>query len=209
MRKGFTLIELMVVISIISLLSSAILVALGSAKIRANDAIRIQDMNTIRTALTLFYSSKGRYPYNYSTRQPDPNGYSPGIFSSTPNPLTHGNGACDSIAPGAAGADPNNPGTLGAVNNLVIDAYNASMQELVDAGYLATIPHSPSGGGYCYYSYTMADSVRPLMAVVMTVFQAGTLSTTGMSGSCRYNSGNDWCSYSTASKAYCLCVLVP
>jgi len=55
--QGFTLIELMVVVSIIALLSSIILVAIGSAQSKTRDGIRIQNMTAMRTALQLYASN--------------------------------------------------------------------------------------------------------------------------------------------------------
>src|SRR3954465_6059868 len=60
--KGFTLIELLVVISIISLLSSIVLSSIGSARIKARDARRKAEMNSIRTALAFYYNQYGFYP---------------------------------------------------------------------------------------------------------------------------------------------------
>jgi len=59
---GFTLIELLVVISIISLLSSVVLSALNSARSKARDAQRVQDLGELRKALALYYNDNGRYP---------------------------------------------------------------------------------------------------------------------------------------------------
>lgn len=61
-KKGFTLIELLVVISIISLLSSVVLSSLNSARIKARDVRRMQDLGQIRRALELYYDDNGRYP---------------------------------------------------------------------------------------------------------------------------------------------------
>ncbi|MFA7216875.1 MAG: prepilin-type N-terminal cleavage/methylation domain-containing protein [Candidatus Paceibacterota bacterium] len=61
-KKGFTLIELLVVISIISLLSSIVLASLNTARIKARDAKRMQDLRQIRTALELYYDDNGKYP---------------------------------------------------------------------------------------------------------------------------------------------------
>lgn len=62
-NKGFTLIEMLVVIAIIGLLSSVVLVALGPSRNKAKDARIISDLNQARAAAeTLFDPSTGVYP---------------------------------------------------------------------------------------------------------------------------------------------------
>lgn len=61
-RSGFTLIEMLVVVTIIGLLSSTILVGLDNARRRARDARRIVDLRQIQNGLESFYSSKRTYP---------------------------------------------------------------------------------------------------------------------------------------------------
>lgn len=61
-KKGFTLIELLVVIAIIGLLSTLAVVALGSARQKANDAKRLADIKQIQTALELYYTDSSSYP---------------------------------------------------------------------------------------------------------------------------------------------------
>ena len=61
-HRGFTLVELLVVISIIGLLSSFAMVSLNSARIKARDALRKGDMAQLRTAMNLYYDNNFAYP---------------------------------------------------------------------------------------------------------------------------------------------------
>lgn len=61
-KKGFSLVELLVVITIIAILSVAAYSAVGGNTIKARDAKRKQDIGAIQQALELFYVEKGVYP---------------------------------------------------------------------------------------------------------------------------------------------------
>lgn len=61
-QKGFTLIELLVVVAIIGILSSVILVSLSSARSKARDSKRVQDMKQIELALDMYLDDYGSYP---------------------------------------------------------------------------------------------------------------------------------------------------
>lgn len=61
-QKGFTLIEMLVVIGIIGLLASVVLVGLGNARRSGRDAKRISDLRSIQTGLEGFYNACGHYP---------------------------------------------------------------------------------------------------------------------------------------------------
>lgn len=61
-KKGFTLIELIVVIAIIGLLSTLAVVALGSARQKARDSKRLSDLKQLQTALELYYTDVNAYP---------------------------------------------------------------------------------------------------------------------------------------------------
>ena len=60
--RGFTLVELLVVLAIIGLLSSIVLTSLNAARVKARDATRKSQTSEFRTALELYYSRNGRYP---------------------------------------------------------------------------------------------------------------------------------------------------
>jgi prepilin-type N-terminal cleavage/methylation domain-containing protein len=65
MRKrkgGFTLIEMLIVITIIALLASLILVGMGGARAKARDSKRIADLHNVMNALELYYAKSGTYP---------------------------------------------------------------------------------------------------------------------------------------------------
>ncbi len=60
--EGFTLIELMVVISIVSFLASLLLVTVSSARERARNVKRVTDAKQLATAVELYRSTNGTYP---------------------------------------------------------------------------------------------------------------------------------------------------
>jgi len=60
--KGLTLIELLVVVAIVGILTSLTLVALTGTKARARDRRRLEDINTLRNALALYYTEHRKFP---------------------------------------------------------------------------------------------------------------------------------------------------
>lgn len=106
--KAFTLIELMVVISIIALFSSIGMFSYADARQKAYDSKKTVEVQQVEKAILLYKDSKGVVPQNYT--------------------------GTNSVA------------TEGTT------AYTQSMQELVTAGYLSSIPKSPKGTDYSYYA---------------------------------------------------------
>lgn len=66
MKKGFSLIELLVVIGIIATLVALSLPNFVGARERARDAKRKAEMAQLRTALRLYYNDYAQYPAAYS-----------------------------------------------------------------------------------------------------------------------------------------------
>ena len=61
-KKGFSLVELLVVITIIAIMSVAAYTAVGGQTVKAKNSRRTQDISTIQQALELYYVEKGVYP---------------------------------------------------------------------------------------------------------------------------------------------------
>jgi len=61
-NKGFTLIEMLIVIAIISILASVFLVGLRGFRGSAYDARRIQDLQKVQSYLELYYGKNRVYP---------------------------------------------------------------------------------------------------------------------------------------------------
>ncbi|MBP7018422.1 prepilin-type N-terminal cleavage/methylation domain-containing protein [Candidatus Saccharibacteria bacterium] len=60
--EGFTIIELLIVIVVIGILAGLVLNSFGNIQERARDTERQNDINSIHTALELFYTDNSGYP---------------------------------------------------------------------------------------------------------------------------------------------------
>ncbi len=61
-KRGFTLIEMLVVIAIIALLTGIIITNLSGARAKARDSQRISDMGNLQIALELYFDRCKHYP---------------------------------------------------------------------------------------------------------------------------------------------------
>lgn len=69
-RKAFSLIELLIVITIIGILAVAFLPSITSGPSRARDVQRVSDLSDIALALELYYQDNGQYPTAASSSIP-------------------------------------------------------------------------------------------------------------------------------------------
>ena len=75
-NKGFSLIELLVVISIIGILTTVLVMNFVGSRQRARDAQTIQNLNSIKNALRMYYNEYQFYPDNINVLVPT---YIPGL----------------------------------------------------------------------------------------------------------------------------------
>lgn len=61
-KRGFTLIEILIVIAIIGVLASVVLVGLGPTQKQGRDARRISDLKQVQNVLELYFQKCRRYP---------------------------------------------------------------------------------------------------------------------------------------------------
>ncbi len=60
--KGFSLLELLVAIAIITMLASVVIASWNSAREKAQDARRISELKQLKYALELYHTNYGHYP---------------------------------------------------------------------------------------------------------------------------------------------------
>lgn len=61
-QKGFTIVELLIVIAVIGILGLLVLNAVTGAQARARDVDRLNDINAIATHLEIYHGDEGEYP---------------------------------------------------------------------------------------------------------------------------------------------------
>lgn len=63
-QRGFTLVELLVVVAILGILSSIVLVSLSTANTRGKDGAVQANLDSLRTQAQLYYNANGGYSLN-------------------------------------------------------------------------------------------------------------------------------------------------
>ncbi len=93
-KNGFTLLELLVVISIIGILMAMAAVAYSTAQVRARDARRRSDIDAIQQAFEQYYAANGQYINNCQAMAADE--YLSGPLPEDPLGTPY---RCDPVAP--------------------------------------------------------------------------------------------------------------
>jgi len=66
-ERGFTILELLIVVAVIGILSAGILALTGDTKTKSRDNRRAEDMRQIQNALNIYFTDNNRFPV-----EPDP-----------------------------------------------------------------------------------------------------------------------------------------
>lgn len=85
--KGFTLVEIIVVIGIMAVLSGIIFTSFDGAKSRSRDQQRVADISTIQLALEIYFNREKKYPLELiSSSERDPDGFTINDHFTLPTP---------------------------------------------------------------------------------------------------------------------------
>lgn len=151
-NKGFTLIELMVVVAIIAVIAGTITVATGGSRAKARDAQRISDVSQLKLAIQFFADRCGQYPSTLSTSASNgcPTGVTLGNYISTvPTPPA---GASQSAY------DYSTVTTSSVVTNFILHA----KLEKPNAAAQRGLSSNPSGSWSPSLSYTCSSAESSL-----------------------------------------------
>ncbi len=170
MKKGFTLVELLVVIGILAVLTAAVVVVLNPAELlkQSRDAQRLSDFDALRSAISLYLSTASNPAFTNGART---------MVGSTCQTLTM---TCAS-------------NTITKVDGTGWVAVN--FNELTGVGLsspLAALPTDPTNSGSYYYAgaFDSVNKYYELDSVLESSKYSGRMSTDGGSSTSTYEVGN-------------------
>jgi general secretion pathway protein G len=125
-ESGFTLLELLVVMTIIGILAAIAVPALRDSPQRAREATLREDLFTLRSVIDQYHGDKGVFPADLKTLVTD------GYLRKIPvDPMTKSADtwavSLEEITPDATSPDPSQPLTPG-----IIDVHSASADKALD-----------------------------------------------------------------------------
>ncbi len=88
-RKGFTLIEILIVISIMAMFTAMIYSSFDKSKAKSRDQKRVSDISTIQLALEQYFNKHGIYPINLDDLVTPPSPDKPYLSEMPKDPITN------------------------------------------------------------------------------------------------------------------------
>jgi len=148
MRKGFTLIELVIVIGILAILATVVVLVLNPAQLlaQARDAQRVSDLSSVKSAIALYMATAN----------------APALTASTT--CTVGNTVCNG---GGANPNPFTGGTMTYTSSTDVGVAGfygtgwvggVKFGDTAGGSALSALPIDPTNSGSYYYAYR-GDSI--------------------------------------------------
>lgn len=162
-KKGFTMIELIVVVAIIAVLISVAVATLTPSRTKSRDAKRMQDMLQIRTAIELYHIDHGHYPIMSTT------------WTSFNAPAYSGNGITNPNASSIAAA------LAPYLSGTIVDPIGPTTS---DAGYLYRSNSTTNGKDFCLLLYRVPEDMRHYGESYWNVNYPGRCGSVNSSGQC-------------------------
>jgi prepilin-type N-terminal cleavage/methylation domain-containing protein len=148
-QRGFTLIELMVVVGIISVLSVVVLTSLSASKSKSRDQERVAEISQIQLALAYYYDIYFSYPPTLSDDR-----FTPLVVSLPKDPSTGADYAYASIG-ASCGTYPPSSYHLGATLELA----SAALSD--DSNFNSSVGTNVCGGAGFDGTSPLIYDVRP------------------------------------------------
>ena len=156
--RGFTLVELMTVIAIITILAAIIIVSLNNARVRARDAKRLTALDQIHDAVEQYRADYGIYPITDCSTNGGPAYASYQGFWST-------DVVCSSVD--GSGTQTLFQALSPYITQPVIDPLN---QTQADAGYLYI---SSDGVSYCIMAWRTPENLNDFKSSLIPATRCG------------------------------------
>ena len=157
LKKGFTLVEMLIVVVIIGILASAILPRLQGAQSSARDTARKSDLSQLGTALVAYVNNRGEFPKGTKSTPSEgaattPAGKTDALADTTMVPASYIEKALkDVVDLSSLPVDPNRWNTFKGANDVVIDkgqyGYAIMKKNSIDKGGFLLMARSETEWG--------------------------------------------------------------
>ncbi len=138
-QQGFTLIEILIVISIIGVLSALTLVGMSGFRASGRDAKRMSDLRQVQNGLELYYAKFGSYPTSVTWTDLVSQLASAGVKNLPTDPTNSGDYVYKyTVCP--AGAD---------YNYVLSDKLETSTSQIKEYGTVCTIDCTKTSSTFC------------------------------------------------------------